>query len=154
MKFLLYICLLVGLAHAEEGVKSVVYDLTTADMKVFEKKVLSGIAYTKSHYEANLQELQATVVIHGGAYKFFIEDLSSSPYKDDAQLNKAHKELAKRLASMAEIYDVEFLMCKVGMDKNKIDKSTLYKFVKIVPNSTIGLIDKQNEGFAYIPIAK
>lgn len=154
MKFLLYICLLMGLAHAEDGVKSVVYDLTTGDVKVFEKKVLSGIANSKSHYESQLEELEATVVIHGGAYKFFIEDLASSPFKDDAELQKAHKELGKRLASMSEIYDVEFLICRVGMNKLKIDKSTLYKFVKIVPNSTIGLIDKQNEGFAYIPISK
>jgi len=154
MKFLLYICLLMGLAYAEEGVKSVVYDLTTGDIKVFEKKVLSGIANTKSHYESQLEELQATVVIHGGAYKFFIKDLSSSPFKNDTDLNKAQKELGKRLASMAEIYGVEFLMCEIGMRKLKIDKKSLYKFIKLVPNSTIGLIDKQNEGFAYLPISK
>jgi len=154
MKFLLYICLLMGFTHASDNVKNVVYDLTTGDIKVFERKVLSAIANTKSYYEANLEELQASVVIHGGSYKFFIEDLSSSPFKDDTELQKAHQELGKRLASMADIYDVEFLMCRVGMEKNKIDKNTLYKFVKLVPNSTIGLIDKQNEGFAYIPIAK
>lgn len=154
MKILLYICLLMGLAHAEDGVKKVVYDLTTADIKVFEKKVLSGIANSKSHYESQLEELEATVVIHGGSYKFFIEDLSNSPYKDDADLKKAHKELGQRLTSMSEIYDVEFLICRIGMNKHKIDKSSLYKFVKIVPNSTIGLIDKQNEGSAYIPISK
>lgn len=154
MKLLLYICLLIGLANAEDGVKSAVYDLTTGDIKVFEKKVLSGIANTKSHYESKLEELKASVVIHGGAYKFFIKDLAASPFKDDTDLNRAHKELGKRLASMAEIYDVEFLMCEIGMKKLNIDKNTLYKFVKLVPNSTIGLIDKQNEGFSYLPISK
>ena len=28
----------------------------------------------------------------------------------------------------------------------------VYSFVKIIPNSIIGLIDRQNEGYAYIPL--
>ncbi|MEA3371235.1 MAG: DsrE family protein [Campylobacterota bacterium] len=154
MKFLLCFFLLTGLAHAEDGIKKVVYDLTSGDIKVFERKVLSGIANSKSHYESQLEELEATVVIHGGAYKFFIEDLINSPFKNESDLNKAHKDLAKRLSAMSEIYDIEFLMCEIGMRKLKIDEKSLYKFVKLVPNSTIGLIDKQNEGSAYIPISK
>lgn len=154
MKFLVYVFLLIGFAHADDAVKKVVYDLTTGDIKVFERKVLSGIANSKSHYESKLEELEATVVIHGNAYKFFINDLASSPFKSDTDLNQAHKDLLKRLAAMSEIYDVEFLMCEIGMKKQKIDQKSLYKFVKLVPNSTIGLIDKQNEGYAYIPISK
>jgi len=34
-----------------------------------------------------------------------------------------------------------------------LTKKDVYDFVKIVPNSTIGLIDRQNEGYAYIPVA-
>jgi len=38
------------------------------------------------------------------------------------------------------------------MKKKKLDRKDIYDFVEIIPTSTIGLIDKQSEGFAYIPI--
>ena len=139
--------------NAEEGIKKVVFDLTTGNIKTFEKKVLSGIAHQKSYYESNLEELHVAVVIHGDAYKFFIKDLTHSPFKDDAQLIKEQQQLGKRLSTMADTYDVEFLMCEAGMKSLKIGKENIYSFVKTVPNSTIGLINKQNEGYAYIPIA-
>ncbi len=153
-KIALFIVLFISILNADEDSKKVVFDLTTGDTKVFEKKILSGIAKFKAHYQSTLEELDVAVVIHGEAYKFFIEDLSSSPYKDDIALNKNHNDLTKRLASMSELYNVEFLMCERGMKQLKIEDTTLYSFVKIVPNSVIGLIDKQNDGYAYIPVAK
>lgn len=152
-KFILLISCLVFL-HADENTKKVVYDLTTGDMKVFERKVLSGIAKVKSHYEGNLQEIDVAVVIHGGAYKFFVNNLSTSPYKDDKELAKRQDEFKKRLTSLSELYDVELLLCEVGRKKHKIKAENLYDFVKLVPNAAIGLIDKQNDGYAYIPIEK
>lgn len=139
---------------ASEDSKKVVLDLTSGDIKVFEKKILSGAVSFKSHYQSTLQELDIAVVIHGEAYKFFIKDLAASPYKNNAQLQAKHSSLSKRLLSLSELYDVEFFMCELGMRKLKIKEETLYSFVKIVPNSTIGLIDKQNEGYAYIPVFK
>ena len=152
MKIVLIILAFIGLLNAQEGVKKVVFDLTTGDVKTFEKKLLSGIAHQKSHYESKFEELEVAVVIHGDAYKFFINDLPASPYKDDKKLVAAYADLSKRISSMSEIYNVEFLICAVGMKNRKIDKSTLYDFVQVVATSTVGLIDKQNDGFAYIPI--
>lgn len=152
MKKWLLILVLCGILSAEEGVKQVVFDLKTGSIETFEKKVLQGIAYHKSHYEGKLEKLDVAVVIHGDAYKFFIKDLKKSPYKNDTKLAAAHDQLSKRLATMATAYEVEFLMCEAGMKSNKINTSSLYEFVKLTPNSTIGLIDKQNDHFAYIPI--
>lgn len=152
MKKCLLILALSVCLWAEEGVKQAVFDLTTGSMETFEKKVLQGIAYHKSHYEGKLEKLDAAVVIHGDAYKFFIKNLKSSPYKNDTKLAAAQDQLSKRITAMANTYEVEFLMCEAGMKANKIDPSSLYEFVKLVPNSTIGLIDKQNEHFAYVPI--
>jgi intracellular sulfur oxidation DsrE/DsrF family protein len=154
MKKLLLLLAFFSFLNAEEGIKKVVFDLTTGDLKVFEKKVLSGIAHQKSYYEGKMEELQAAVVIHGDAYKFFVKDVSSSPFKDDKELQKESAQLATRISSLVDTYDVEFLMCDAGRKSNKIKLENIYDFVKIVPNSTIGLIDKQNEGYAYIPIAK
>lgn len=152
MKKWLLILALCGILFAEEGVKQVVFDLKTGQLEIFEKKVLQGIAYHKSHYEGNLEKLDVAVVIHGDAYKFFVKDLKNSPYKNDVNLAKAHDQLGKRIATMASTYEVEFLMCEATMKTLKIDKSNVYDFVKLTPNSTIGLIDKQNEHYAYIPI--
>ena len=152
MKKWLLILALSGMLFAEEGVKQVVFDLKTGDVVTFEKKVLKGIAFEKSYYEGKLEKLDVAVVIHGDAYKFFVKDLKNSPYKNDANLAKIHDEFSKRIAAMADTYEVEFLMCEATMRALKIDKSNVYDYVKLTPNSTIGLIDKQNEHYAYIPI--
>jgi len=152
MKKWLLTLALCGILFAEEGVKQVVFDLKTGDIASFEKKVLQGIAYHKAHYDGKLEKLDVAVVIHGDAYKFFVKDLKNSPYKNDKKLSLAQEQLGKRLATMASTYEVEFLMCEATMRTLKIDQSNVYDFVKLTPNSTIGLIDKQNEHFAYVPI--
>lgn len=132
--------------------KKVVFDLTTGDFKTFEQRILSGVARYTAYYEGNLQELNAVVVIHGDAYKFFVKDLAHSPYKDQLALVKVNNDLKKRIASTADIYGVEFLMCEANMRKAKLTEKDIYSFVKLVPSSTMGLIDKQNDGYAYIPV--
>jgi uncharacterized protein len=152
MKILLTLLALLTLLLADGGTKKVVYNLTTSDVSTFEKKILKGIVANKTHYESTLDELDVAVVIHGGAYRFFVKDLDKTVYKDDAKLQKVYAELKKRIKSMAETYDVEFLMCGVGMKKNGLTKKTVVDFVEVVPNASIGLIDKQNEGYAYIGV--
>lgn len=154
MRKMLLILLLAGLnlLQAEESAAKVVYDLTTKDLAKFERNILKGIVVNKAHYESILKELDVTVVIHGGAYRFFTKDPEHSIFKEDAALIKTHKELAKRIGSMVKNYDVEFLMCGAAMPRNKLEAKDVYNFVKIIPNSTIGLIDRQNDGYAYIPV--
>ena len=137
---------------AQETTARVIYDLTTKNMESFERKILKAIVANKAHYEGLLKELDVVVVIHGEAYKFFLKNPKTSIYKEDKSLIENYQTLAKRIDSMVQNYDVEFLMCGVGMTKREIKKSDVYKFVNIIPNSTIGLIDKQNEGYAYIPV--
>lgn len=140
------------LLNAEEGLKKVVFDLKTGDTAVFEKTILSGVAVHKAHYEGKLEELDVAVVIHGDAYKFFVKNLAASPYKNEKALIEGHDVLAKRLRSAVENYQIHFLMCEATMKKLNISKDNVYDFVVLTPNSTIGLIDKQNEGYAYIPV--
>jgi len=136
----------------EEKSIKVVYDLTTKELSNFERRILKAIVANKAHYEASLKELDVTVVIHGDAYKFFLINPSNSIYSKESELIKSHKALAKRIKSMVENYEVEFVICEIGMEKRKIKRSDIYPFVKIIPNSMIGLIDRQNEGYAYLPV--
>jgi uncharacterized protein len=152
-KLFLLFTLLTSLV-AGESVKKVVFDLTTGDSKVFEKKVLSGIVRQKIYYEGKLQELKVAVVIHGDAYKFFVKNLQNTKYKDDKILLEKHDEYMKRLTTLADTYEVSIYMCDVGRNKHKLDIQDLYDFVEIIPNSTIGLIEQQNEGYAYVPIER
>ena len=130
----------------------VVYDLTTQNQKDFERKILKAIVANKAYYESKLKELDVTVVIHGGAYRYFTVDPSKTEYKTDKTLLANYAELKKRIKSMLDTYDVEFLMCEVGMLKHGLKAKDIVSYVKIIPNSTIGLIDRQNEGYAYIPV--
>jgi len=130
----------------------VVYDLTTQNQKDFERKILKAIVANKAYYEGKLQELDVTVVIHGGAYRYFTVDPAKTEYKTDKTLLANYAELKKRIKSMSDTYDVEFLMCGAGMPKHGLKAKDIVSYVKIIPNSTIGLIDRQNEGYAYIPV--
>jgi uncharacterized protein len=152
MKKFILLLAFIGLLGANEATPKVVIDLTTSSVEKFQKYILKAIVVHKNHYEGNLQELDVAVVIHGGAYRFFVKDPKSTIYKDDKELQKAYAELKTRIASMSDTYDVEFFMCEAGMKKNKLNETDIVSFVKVIPTSTIGLIDKQNEGFAYIPV--
>jgi intracellular sulfur oxidation DsrE/DsrF family protein len=152
MKKIMLFLALFAFVQADDESARVVYDLTTSNLAKFEKNILKGVVMNKTYYEGELKELEVSVVIHGGAYRFFVKDIHSSIFKNDAKLIKKYAELKKRIASLADTYEVEFLMCGAAMPKNKLQKSDIVEFVTIVPNSTIGLIQKQNEGFAYIPV--
>jgi len=150
-KILLLLLTLSTFMFAETSAK-VVYDLTTKNIKAFEMKILKAIVANKAHYESKLKELDVTVVIHGGSYRYFTKDPNSTEYKTDKALLENYAELKKRVQSMADTYDVEFLMCGAGMPKHGLQAKDIVPYVKIIPNSTIGLIDRQNEGYAYIPV--
>jgi intracellular sulfur oxidation DsrE/DsrF family protein len=152
-KILLILLFFCSLLSAEEASAKVVYDLTTKNLATFELKILKSIVANKTYYEGKLKELDVSVVIHGGAYRFFaIEPNKNKLFKKDKALIETYKTLAKRIKTMSDTYDVEFLICEVGMKKKGLSKKDIYSFVSIIPNATIGLIDRQNEGYAYIPI--
>lgn len=152
MKKWLLLLSLSMLLNAQEGVKKVVFDLTLGDQKAFEQKVLSGIVKNKDHYEGTMQELDVAVVIHGNAYKFFIKNLATSPYKKERELLSTQESFEKRLRSLANNYNVKFYICQAGMNHLKISKENIYDFVTPVVSATIGLIDRQSEGYVYVPI--
>jgi len=153
MKKVIIICIaLIGLLKADENVMKLVLDLTTSDVVKFERTILKGIALNKARYERQFKELEVVVVIHGGAYKFFIKDLNFSQYKDDKKLLKVSKEFLSRIKSLHNTYDVKFLMCKAGMDARGISKEDILDVVELTPNAMIGLIDAQNNGSAYMPV--
>jgi intracellular sulfur oxidation DsrE/DsrF family protein len=152
MKKLILLISITLFLNAQDVVKKLVLDVTTSDIKNIERKVLSGTVKHKNYYESKLEELEVTIVIHGGAYRYFVKDLSKTLYKDEKNTIKTQANLHTRLKALSELYDVEFIICSSGLKKLKINQDNIYDFVKFAPTSTIALINKQNNGYAYIPI--
>lgn len=148
--FLLSIML--GLVLQAQDVQKVVYDLSTTSLETIEKRFIKGIVANKNHYENQLKELEVVVIIHGDAYKFFVEDPKKTIYKNDKEIKKADKALKSRLQSLADTYDVKFQMCQAGATSNKLTREDIYDFVEMIPNTVIGLIDAQNDGYAYVQV--
>jgi len=150
-KIFLSLLLLLSFSYANETNVKAVYDLTTQDINRIKNNILKGIVANKGYYQKEFKELDVTVVIHGGAYRYFLEKLEGSEYEDDAVLEKEFSNIKKRLKILADTYDVEFLMCGVGARNHKIINNVV-SYVKIIPNASIGLISKQSEGYTYIPV--
>lgn len=151
-KIIVLLVVLLGLLKADEGIQKLVIDLTTSDVITFENRVLKAVVMNKSYYESVFKELDVIVVIHGGSYRFFVKDLAKTIYRDDEKVAKASKNLKVRIESLMKTYNVKFQMCKVGMRKNKLTENNIYDFVEIIPSAMVGLINAQNDGFAYVPV--
>lgn len=151
-KFIVILIVFLGLVRADGDMKKAVFDLTTSDLTTFESKVIKATSFIKAHYASKSEELDILVVIHGGAYKFFVKDLQKTKYKDDKEVAKVSKELREKIESLIKTYNVKFQICGVGMKKNKLTKDDIYDFVEVVTSATIGLIDAQSKGYVYLPI--
>lgn len=151
-KLLLVLLLFLGVLQAESDVKKALFDLTTSDLATIEKRLINGIAFSNKHYKSVGGGVNIRVVIHGGSYKFFVKDVSKTKCKEDKKLQAKEKEIHKKLRMLADTYDVKFLMCGVGMKAREIKKDNILDFVEVIPSAMIGLIDAQNEGYAFVPI--
>jgi intracellular sulfur oxidation DsrE/DsrF family protein len=147
-----FIILLLSLGFAYADTLKVVYDLTTGDSKKIEKHLIKSIDAVAKFYKKEKKELKVMVVISGDAYKYFVDDLNASPYKDDQDAIKAQSKFRQRLQHLNDTFGVTFNMCSAGMKARKIEKNTLYKYVHAEVMKSVYLINAQNDGYAYMPI--
>jgi intracellular sulfur oxidation DsrE/DsrF family protein len=146
------IILLISVGVIRADTLKVVYDLTTGDSKKIEKHLISSITAVAKYYEKEQKELKVMVVISGNAYKYFVNDLKASPYKDDQDAIKAQKKFRRHLQHLNDTFGVTFNMCSAGMKARKIEINTLYKYVHAEVMKSVYLINAQNDGYAYMPI--
>ncbi|MDO9267141.1 MAG: DsrE family protein [Sulfurimonas sp.] len=151
-RFIVVLIVFLGLVRADGDMKKAVFDLTTSDLTTFENRMIKAVAFNNSHYQTTFKELDIIVIVHGGAYKFFVKDISKTKCKEDKKLQAKAKEIHERLASLVKTYSVKFLMCGVGMKARNIAKENVLEFVEVVPSAMVGLIDAQNDGYAFVPI--
>jgi intracellular sulfur oxidation DsrE/DsrF family protein len=137
---------------AEGVVKKALFDLTTSELTTLEKRLIGGVAFSTAHYQSLNVKLDKIVVIHGGAYKFFVKDISKTKCKSDSGFQAKAKEIHEKLASLAKTHHVKFLMCGVGMKAREIEKENILEFVEVAPSAMVALIDAQNDGYALVAI--
>ena len=142
--------LMTGYAHADDI--KVVFDLTTGDAKRIENRIIGNIKYLSTHYAKENSNLKSVVVISGKAYKYFVQDLANSPYKEDKNLAEVQKKIQPLLQELVDKYQVRFDMCGAGMKARNIEAKSVYSFVHTDKMKYVYLIDWQNKGYAYIPI--
>ena len=141
---------LTGLSTADE--RKVVFDLRSGDPARIEARLVSDIKYIKNHYAERNIDFKAVVVISGRAYKYFIEDLENSPYKDDEELVEIQNKFRPIFKELNDDFGVTFEMCEVGMSDRNIKAESLYSYVKSDKLQAVYLIDWQNAGYAYVPV--
>lgn len=130
----------------------IVVGLTTSKLSTIEKRLIKGLQHTADYYSEQGQSSDIVVVIHGGAYKFFINSLSDSPYRNDLELQQDQAALKKKLEMFVKKYPVRFEICSQGLKGNNIRKENLYDFVHPIPSAMIGLTRLQKKGYVYLPI--
>jgi len=139
-----------GLSTAEE--RKAVFDLRSGDPERIEARLVNDIKYMVDHYKERNIEFKPVVVISGRSYKYFIEDLEDSPYKDDEELVAEQSKFRGLFKELSDEYGVKFEMCVVGMNDQNIKAESLYSYVKAEKLQAVYLIDWQNAGYAYVPV--
>lgn len=145
----LFLCM-VSFSFAET--KKIMIDLKTGDFESFDKAFLSGLPGTIEYFATQGDSVEVAVVIHGDAYKFFVQKLSNTSYGLDESLAKHQESIQQRLEEMVKKYRIRMEVCMSGMHKRGILSEDLYPFVTPIKSAMVGLVKWQNEGYAYVPL--
>ncbi|RMH79435.1 MAG: hypothetical protein D6674_08035 [Acidobacteria bacterium] len=111
--------------------------------------MLRNISNHLSVYNNDPFKIKIAVVAHGPGVKFFMKDLTGSPWEKE-QLNIEELYRAERDLT---VYGVDFYICDITLRRLKLDPNKLHEFTKIVP-SGVGMIGHLQavERFAYIKV--
>jgi intracellular sulfur oxidation DsrE/DsrF family protein len=102
-----------------------------------------------SAYDFDSFKLKLVVVAHGAGLKFFLDDLSGTPWEKDT----INPELYKRFVGLTK-YGAEAYLCQITYKLQKIDPAKTKKdaFLKFVPSGVATVAELQAKGFAYLKV--
>lgn len=132
--------------------KKIMVDLKTGNLDAFTTQFLVGVPGTADYFIAQGDSVEIAVVIHGDAYKFFVQNLENTQYGVDQSLVENQEKLHKRLLEIIGKYKMTLEICQVGMNKRGILTEDIYPFVKPIKSAMVGLVKWQSKGYAYIPL--
>ena len=102
-----------------------------------------------SAYEFDNFKLKLVVVAHAAGIKFFLDDLSGTPWESD----KIDPEIYQRFVGLTK-YGVEAYLCQITYKRLKLDFAKTRKdpFLKFVPSGVATVAELQSKGFAYLKV--
>ena len=112
-------------------------------------QMLQNMLNHYSAYEFDNFRLKLVLVAHGPGLKFFLEDLSGTPWEKDT----IDPDLYKRFAGLAK-YGAEAYLCQITYKRLKIDPAKTRKdaFLKFVPSGVATVAELQAKGFGYLKV--
>ena len=112
-------------------------------------QMLQNMLNHYSAYEFDSFKLKLVLVAHGAGLKFFLDDLSGTPWEKD----KIDPELYKRFTGLTK-YGVEGYLCQITYTRLKIYQAKTRKdaFLKFVPSGVATVAELQAKGFGYIKV--
>lgn len=108
--------------------------------------MLGNIRNHLSVYEFDASKIRIVVVCNGEGVRFMMRDITGSPWEGE-KINIDGNY--KRLKELAD-YKVEFYVCAITVQRNKLDTKKLFEFVKLVPSGVATIAYLQTIGYAYI----
>ena len=112
-------------------------------------QLLTNMNNHLSVYEFDNLRVKLLIVTHGAGVKFFLDDLSGTPWADD----KIDPDLYKRFTGLTK-FGVEAFLCEITYKRNNIDLSKTRQdpFLKFVPSGVATVAELQAKGFAYLKV--
>jgi hypothetical protein len=125
-----------------------VYHCDFGDPQRF-SQMLQNILNHYSAYEFDAFKLKIVVVAHAAGLKFFLEDLSGTPWEKET----INPEIYQRFIGLTK-YGVEAYLCQITYKRQNIDLAKTRKdsFLKFVPSGVATVAELQGKGFAYMKI--
>lgn len=112
-------------------------------------QMLQNMLNHYSAYDFDSFKLKLVVVAHGAGLKFFLDDLSGTPWEKEA----INPEIYKRFAGLSK-YGAEAYLCQITYKRLKIDPAKTRKdaFLKYVPSGVATVAELQAKGFGYLKV--
>jgi intracellular sulfur oxidation DsrE/DsrF family protein len=112
-------------------------------------QMLQNMLNHYSAYEFDTFKLKLVLVAHGAGVKFFLEDLSGTPWEKET----IDADLYKRFVGLTK-YGAEAYLCQITYKRLNIDPAKTRKdaFLKSVPSGVATVAELQSRGFAYLKV--
>ena len=130
----------------KEAQINVLYHADFGDPQRF-TTMLRNIRNHLSVYDNDPTKIKIVIVAHGPGVKFFMKDLTGSPWEKENLDPKIGEEVRDLNA-----YGVDPLICEITLTRSKLDPNKLYDFCKIVPSGVGAIGELQTKGYAYIKV--
>lgn len=110
-------------------------------------QMLTNINNHLSAYDFDTLRVKIVIVTHGAGIKFFLDDLSGTPWEKDS----IDPDIYRRFVGLTK-FGVEAYLCQITYRRLNIDPAKTRKeaFLRFVPSGVATVAELQAKGFGYL----